>query len=252
MIIFPAIDIKQGRCVRLIQGKKENEVVYSHDPAEVARSFEAIGASWLHVVDLDGAFEGVPRNLSIVREIAQRVRIPLQVGGGLRRIEDVKRVIEAGAARVVIGTKAAESPAFIEELLRRFGSERIVLGLDARDGVVAVKGWVELAEVRAVDLARSMRELGITRAVYTDVTKDGLLQGPNFEAIEQVARSSGLRIIASGGVSSLQDIKRLIALQEVGVEGVIIGKAIYDGTIDLREALSLVRLENSRVRGMDT
>ncbi|NSW82908.1 MAG: 1-(5-phosphoribosyl)-5-[(5-phosphoribosylamino)methylideneamino]imidazole-4-carboxamide isomerase [Syntrophothermus sp.] len=240
MIIFPAIDIREGRCVRLVQGKKENEVVYSNHPARVARSFEDLGARWLHVVDLDGAFAGAPRNLKVIEEIAHSVEIPFQVGGGLRSLRDVEQVLAVGAARVVIGTKAVESPSFAQELLERFGPERIVLGLDARDGMVAVKGWVEVAEMKAVDLARSMKELGIVRAVYTDVTKDGLLQGPNFEAIEEIARTSGLRIIASGGVSSLEDVEKLLTLEELGVEGVIIGKAIYDGTIDLRKALSLV------------
>ncbi len=240
MIIFPAIDIREGRCVRLVQGKRENEIVYSSEPARVARFFQELGARWLHVVDLDGAFAGAPRNLKVIEKIAHSVEIPFQVGGGLRSLRDVEQVLAVGAARVVIGTMAVESPSFAQELLECFGPERIVLGLDARDGMVAVKGWVEVAKVKAVDLARSMKELGIVRAVYTDVTKDGLLQGPNFEATEEIARNSGLRIIASGGVSSLEDVEKLLTLEELGVEGVIIGKAIYDGTIDLRKALSLV------------
>lgn len=240
MIIFPAIDIRNGRCVRLVQGKKENEIVYSERPAEVARSFKAMGAQWLHVVDLDGAFAGSPQNLAVIKEIAGQVDIPFQIGGGLRTVQDVEQVLEAGASRVIIGTKALDSPAFIRELLERFGQDNIILGLDARDGLIAVRGWVEVSEVQAVSLALRMKDIGVIRAVYTDVAQDGLLQGPNFAAIEEMARVSGLKIIASGGVSSLEDLRKLKAMHHLGVEGAIVGKAIYDGKVNLVEALKIL------------
>lgn len=241
MIIFPAIDIRGGRCVRLVQGKPENETVYSERPAEVARSFEDCGARWLHVVDLDGAFAGTPRNLAVIEEIAGQVSIPFQVGGGLRTIQDVEKVLSLGATRVIIGTRALQSPDFVRELLGRFGPERIVLGVDARDGLVAIQGWAEVSAVRALDLLQQMKGIGVTRAVYTDIAQDGLLKGPNFTAIEEAACQSGLKIIASGGVSSREDIQRLSSLGRLGVEGAIIGKAIYDGKVSLQEALWLAR-----------
>lgn len=241
MIIFPAIDLKEGRCVRLIQGKKEKETIYSERPAEVARSFQSGGARWLHIVDLDGAFAGSPQNLGVIKDIASQIDIPFQVGGGLRTEADVEKVLQAGATRVIIGTRALENPDFVRRLVDRFGPEKIVLGLDARQGMVAVKGWVEVSSVSAVDLAQQMRDMGVVRAVYTDVAQDGMLRGPNITATEEVARISRLKIIASGGVSSLDDIRRLKTLVPLGVEGAIIGKAIYDGKIDLSEALRIAQ-----------
>lgn len=241
MIIFPAIDLKEGRCVRLIQGKKEKETIYSERPAEVARFFQLEGAEWLHIVDLDGAFAGSPRNLGVIKAIAGQIDIPFQVGGGLRTEADVEKVLQAGANRAIIGTRALENPDFVRRLIDRFGPEKIVLGLDARQGMVAVKGWVEVSSVRAVDLAQQMRDRGVMRAVYTDVAQDGMLRGPNITATEEVAQASGLKIIASGGVASLDDIRKLKTLVPLGIEGAIIGKAIYDGKIDLGEALQIAQ-----------
>lgn len=243
MILLPAIDIRGGRCVRLEQGRLDRETVYADDPVATAEAFAAAGAEWLHVVDLDGAFSGSPRNLEVVRRIAAAVQVPFQLGGGLRRVDDVAEALHAGAHRVIVGTSALVEEDFIPALLERFGPERVVAGIDARDGMVAVRGWVEVSDVAATVLAARMRAMGVVRAVYTDVAQDGLLAGPNFGAIEEIARVSGLKIIASGGVSSLEDIRRLRALGPAGVEGAIVGKALYDGKLDLVSALAAARGE---------
>jgi phosphoribosylformimino-5-aminoimidazole carboxamide ribotide isomerase len=237
MIIFPAIDLKEGQCVRLVQGKAENKTVYSSDPASMAQSFQDQGAEWLHIVDLDGAFQGRSGNLATIKQIAARITIPFQVGGGLRQQEDVENLLEMGASRVIIGTRAVTSPDFIEALLLRFGPKKIILGLDARDGMVAIEGWVEKSSLQALDFARQMQRLGVQTAIYTDVSRDGLLQGPNLDAIQQMAELSGLKIIASGGVSTADDIRQLKEMESLGVSGAIIGKALYDGKIALQDAL---------------
>jgi phosphoribosylformimino-5-aminoimidazole carboxamide ribotide isomerase len=240
MIIFPAIDLKDGQCVRLVQGVLENKTVYSDTPSQVASSFQNKGAEWLHVVDLDGAFTGSPRNSDAIKAIASAIDIPFQVGGGLRTVEDVKRVLNLGASRVIIGTRALNQE-FISQLLDEFGSDRIVLGLDAKDGMVAVQGWVQKSELNAINFACRMKNVGIKTAVFTDVSRDGLLQGPNLKSTEEIARLSGLQIIASGGVSSVKNIKALKAMESAGVCGAIIGKALYDGKITLDEALAAAR-----------
>lgn len=243
MIIYPAIDLKDGQCVRLVQGRAEEKTVYSHNPASVARSFQEQGAAFLHVVDLDGAFKGQPANLEAIRAIAGAISIPFQVGGGLRTRENVVSLLEAGANRVIIGTRAVKSPEFIAELMAEFGSGRIVLGIDARDGMVATEGWVETSTLKATELGRRMKELGIMNAVYTDVSRDGLLQGPNLDSIREMALETGLKIIASGGVSSLDNIRQLKDMEDLGVSGAIIGKALYEGKIILSEALREANLQ---------
>ncbi len=237
MIIYPAIDLKEGQCVRLVQGRAEAKTVYSQNPARVARGFEEQGAVFLHVVDLDGAFEGRPANLEAIRAIAGAISIPFQVGGGLRTRENVLELLQAGANRVIIGTRAVKSPEFMAELIAEFGPERIVLGVDARNGMVATEGWVETSTLKAAELGRRMKELGIINAVYTDVSRDGLLQGPNLDSIREMALETGLKIIASGGVSSMENIRQLRGMEELGVSGAIIGKALYEGKIILSEAL---------------
>lgn len=243
MIIYPAIDLKEGQCVRLVQGKAENKTVYSSDPAAMACSFQEQGAQWLHVVDLDGAFQGKSGNRGAIARIAGQITIPFQVGGGLRRLEDVEEVLAIGASRVIIGTRAVTSPAFMEDLLQRFGAEKIILGLDARDGMAAIEGWVEKSHLTALDVARQMRQLGVETAVYTDVARDGLLQGPNLPAIQQMAELSGLKIIASGGVSTTDNIRQLKKMEVLGVNGAIIGKALYDGKLALQDALNTAKGE---------
>lgn len=237
MLIYPAIDLKEGQCVRLVQGRAEDKTVYSQNPAQVARSFEEQGAAFLHVVDLDGAFEGRPVNLEAIRAIAAAVSIPFQVGGGLRTRDNVLTLLEAGANRVIIGTRAVTAPEFIAELIAEFGAERIVLGIDARDGMVATEGWVETSSLEAAELGCKMKELGVIHSVFTDVSRDGLLQGPNLASIREMALKTGLKIIASGGVSSLENIRELKSLEALGVSGAIIGKALYEAKIMLSEAL---------------
>jgi phosphoribosylformimino-5-aminoimidazole carboxamide ribotide isomerase len=238
MIIYPAIDLKDGQCVRLVQGKKEDKTVYSDTPGRQALAFQEQGAQYLHVVDLDGAFEGGPRNLQAIQAIAAAIKIPFQVGGGLRTRADVERLLDIGASRVIIGTRAVQSPGFMEELLGCFGPEKIVVGIDAREGMVAIEGWVEKSSLRALEFGQSMCQLGIETAVFTDVSRDGLLKGPNLASIEEMVRCSGLRIIASGGVSSAENIKALKEMEHLGVSGAIIGKALYEGKISLGAALA--------------
>lgn len=238
MTIYPAIDLKDGQCVRLVQGKVTNQTVYSSAPADVARRFQQQGARWLHIVDLDGAFSGKPANLKAIEAIADAVTIPFQVGGGLRKLSDVELMLQAGASRVIIGTRAVEGPDFIKQLLDEFGNEHILLGLDAKDGKVAVQGWVETAEMSVVDLGKQMKQLGIKTAVYTDVSRDGLMAGPNLEATRQVALNTGLSIIASGGISTVEHISALKEMEADGVVGAIIGKAFYEGRITVAQALT--------------
>lgn len=239
MIIYPAIDLKDGQCVRLVQGRADQKTVYADQPEEVARQFAREGAAWLHVVDLDGAFTGSSQNLKSIEKIARAVDLPFQVGGGLRSRADVQRVLDLGAARVIIGTKAVSAPEFVQELLAEFGPEKIIIGIDARDGRVAVEGWVSTAQLSAEEFGTTMRRLGVATAVFTDISRDGLLKGPNIAATKNMAVKTGLEIIASGGVSSLQDLRELKALEAVGVSGVIIGKAFYTGAFSLAEALAV-------------
>lgn len=241
MIIFPAIDLKEGQCVRLVQGRAEDKTVYSDTPADVARSFEEQGAAWLHIVDLDGAFTGSPRNLKAIKSISEAVNIPFQVGGGLRSLTDVEQILNIGAERVIIGTRAVTSPDFIKELLSKFGPDRIVLGLDARDGMVAVEGWVTKSEFSALNFGMQMKSLGVKTTVFTDVSRDGLLQGPNLVSTKEMGEKTGLQVIASGGVSTIDNIKDLKIMEQSGVVGAIIGKALYDGKISLSDALTAAK-----------
>ena len=239
MIIFPAIDLRQGRVVRLRQGRPDAETVFADDPVAVAGQWEQQGAAWLHVVNLDGAFGQQSPNLAVVRDIVAAVNIPVQFGGGLRELAAVGEALRLGVARVILGTVAVRQPEVVAEAVRRFGAERIVVGIDARDGRVAVHGWTEVSAVEAAELGRRMAGMGVRRTVYTDVSRDGTLTGVNVAATAALARSTGLRVIASGGVASLDDIRRLKAVEPDGVEGVIIGQALYTGAVDLGEAIEV-------------
>jgi len=237
MLIIPAIDLRGGRCVRLTQGRREALKVYEGDPVEVARRFEQAGARMLHVVDLDGAFaDPAATNRKVARRIIRAVEIPVQFGGGLRSVSDVQQMIEFGAAQVVVGTLAAESPEMLEKFVQLFGF-RICVGIDARDGQVLTRGWEKEESLRAVDLARRVADAGVDRIVYTDVSRDGMLGGVNVEQTCAIARESGLRVTASGGVSSLADIEQVRDIQPCGVDSVIVGKALYEGRFTLQEAL---------------
>ncbi|HYF91351.1 MAG TPA: 1-(5-phosphoribosyl)-5-[(5-phosphoribosylamino)methylideneamino]imidazole-4-carboxamide isomerase [Symbiobacteriaceae bacterium] len=235
--LYPAIDLKDGQAVRLLQGRMEDATVYNPDPADAARRWAGAGAPWLHVVDLDGAFAGASRNLEAVRAIASAVSIPVQLGGGIRSLESIAKVLDAGVARVIIGSKALDGD-LVAAAVARFGPDRVVVGIDAKGGMVATEGWVNVSAVKAVDLAERVKATGVTTIIYTDISKDGMMAGPNFAEMEVMGRT-GAGIIASGGVSSLDDIRRLMTIP--GVMGAILGKAIYTGAVDLKEALQLCR-----------
>ncbi|MZG30731.1 MAG: 1-(5-phosphoribosyl)-5-[(5-phosphoribosylamino)methylideneamino]imidazole-4-carboxamide isomerase [Nitrospinae bacterium] len=241
MRIIPAVDIKDGRCVRLVQGKADQETVYSNDPLSMANHWDEEGAQTIHVVDLDGAFEGSPKNIEIVKNIIYSSSVDIQVGGGIRTLETIDAYVKAGAYRVILGTVAQKEPAFVEEACRRFPN-KIIVGIDARDGLVAVKGWVEVSEQKATDLAQQMRGYGIAGFIFTDISRDGMLQGPNLESIKEFAESAQLPVIASGGVSRLEDIKNLAKLESHGIEGVIVGKALYDKTLTYKEAREAINV----------
>lgn len=252
MILFPAIDLRRGRCVRLRQGDPQAETVFGEDPAAMARYWVGLGAEWLHVVNLDGAFgddgaaageasvfAGLPLNLRRLAEIRAAVDVPIQFGGGLRHSEDIDLALRLGATRVVLGTVAVRKPELVTASLHRFGQERIVVGIDARAGRVATHGWAQTSGIDALDLARAMATSGVQRVVYTDVARDGMLAGVDAAAVAELARLSGLRVIASGGVAGLQDIRVLKMREAEGVEGVIVGQALYTGALDLAEAMSV-------------
>jgi phosphoribosylformimino-5-aminoimidazole carboxamide ribotide isomerase len=238
MEIIPAIDIRGGRCVRLYKGDFDQETVFSDDPVAIALQWQTEGAQRLHIVDLDGARTGLPQNLPIIKTITDSLDIPIQVGGGLRSIESITEVIDLGAERVVLGTSAVEEPDLVEDVMRRFGPQAIVVGVDARDGLVAVRGWIESSVTRAVDLVKEMVDLGVVRFLYTDISRDGTLTEPNFAEVTEVVETSNMAVLASGGITSLEHLK---CLSEVGAEGAIVGKALYTGAIDLRHAFCALK-----------
>ncbi len=240
MLVIPAIDIKDGSVVRLRQGKFDKGVkVYSNDPLIAAERWEAQGARLIHVVDLDGASLGRPRNLDQVKAILRRVKVPVEFGGGVRHMETIKELLEAGVSRVVLGTKAVEDGNFLADAFKKF-KNKIIVSIDARSDHIQTKGWQESFEnLQVLDFARSLKEIGFTQLIYTDVLKDGTLKGPNLEAIEKLLLKTGMGVIASGGISSLADISRLKSLAKKGLKGVIVGKALYEGKFTLKEALKL-------------
>ena len=233
MRLYPAIDIKNGQCVRLRQGVFDDTTVYANEPYEVAKEFEADGAKFLHIVDLDGALRGTGANDAALKKIVENVSIPVEIGGGIRTMEDIEHRLSLGVSRVILGTKAVESPDFVKEAVAKFGADKIVVGIDAKDGKVAIKGWETISDADAVTLALSMKELGVKTIIYTDISKDGMLCGPNFAQTARMVEVTGMDIVASGGVSCMED---LIQLESIGVEGAILGKAIYEKRVDLKEA----------------
>jgi len=238
MLVIPAVDLKAGRCVRLLQGRADAETVFSDDPVAMARRWESEGASRLHVVDLDGAFGGGPAQTAMVRDITRSVSIPVEVGGGLRAAEHVEAVLDAGARWAIVGTRAALDPAFLREVCRRFEG-RIIVGVDASDGRVAVDGWTRVLELDAVALARDAAVAGACTIIYTDIARDGTQRGPNVSSTEAVAQAAGVPIFASGGVGSLEDIRQLAGIP--GVDGVVVGRALYTGAVSLRDAMAEAR-----------
>jgi phosphoribosylformimino-5-aminoimidazole carboxamide ribotide isomerase len=241
MTIYPAIDIKGGRCVRLTQGRADQETIYAENPADVAAQFLAAGSTWVHVVDLDGAFSGEPQNLEAVQAIA-KIGMKVQLGGGLRTRASVERALGFGVSRVVIGTRAAESEPFVGELVQAFG-EKVAVGIDAKNGQVAVKGWVATADMSAITLARRMGALGVRTLIHTDIGTDGMLTGPNFAAQRAMLEAGTFRVIASGGVSRRDDVVKLLELgrEFANLDGVIVGKALYEKRVELPDLLTLAR-----------
>ena len=242
MIVIPAIDLKDGKCVRLLQGKKEEVTVYSDNPAAMARHWVSQGAELLHVVDLDGAFTGEQKNFDKIKAIRDAIDIPIEVGGGLRNIEKIEELIGLGINRTIIGTSAAEDHEMVKNACEKFPG-RVIVGIDAKDGKVAVKGWVEVTELDAIDFAKAMQSLGAAGVIYTDISRDGMLTGPNIDAMAKMVKAVKIPVIASGGVSKIEDIKNLMKIENLW--GIITGKALYSGAMDLTEAIKVVRRENA-------
>jgi phosphoribosylformimino-5-aminoimidazole carboxamide ribotide isomerase len=238
MLLFPAIDLMSGQVVRLRQGRADQKTVYSNDPAAFAKRWEDEGGDFLHMVDLDAAFTGTHQNLESVRAITRAISIPCQLGGGMRSEEAIANALEAGVSRVVIGTRAAESMEFVEKMAAKFGSDRIAVGIDAKNGKVSVKGWTEVSNLDASMLAQRAQEAGAGTIIYTDIATDGMLQGPNFDELQRMLSLLKCQLIASGGVSSASDVERLAQMDSL--YGCIIGKALYDGAVDLKQLASSI------------
>lgn len=241
MIIYPAIDLKDGKVVRLLQGRMEDATVYADDPASVAADFKARGTKYLHLVDLNGAFSGKPVNDEAIRNIVTNVSLEIQVGGGIRTLSRIEELLELGVSRVILGTVAVRDPRLVEEAVKRYG-DKIIVGIDARDGMVAVQGWAEGTNVKAEELGLAMKDAGVSRIIFTDIARDGMLGGPNVSSTVRMAEITGLKIIASGGISALDDLKDLKVEADKGImiEGAIVGKALYSGAFTLEEALKVV------------
>jgi phosphoribosylformimino-5-aminoimidazole carboxamide ribotide isomerase len=239
VILFPAIDLKEGRCVRLVQGDMDQATVFNDDPADQALSFQNQGFSWLHLVDLDGAFAGKPMNAQAVESILATTRLPVQLGGGIRTMKTVEGWISRGVKRVIIGTAAVRDPAFVRAAAAAFPGQ-VAVGIDARDGRVAVDGWAQLSEMSAVDLGKRFEDAGVCAIIYTDIARDGILKGLNIEMTLDLARNLTIPVIASGGLASIADIEQLLTPECAVLEGAITGRALYDGRLDPSEALALI------------
>ena len=240
MIIYPAIDIRGGRCVRLTEGRFDAETVFADDPAEMALKWAGMGAEFLHLVDLDGALAGEGKNVPVIERILQSVNIPVQLGGGIRNLETIEKLLALGVTRLILGSAAVKNPQLVEEACKKYPGH-IAVGIDAKNGEVAIEGWGKGSGVAATELAKKMAAYGVETIIYTDISRDGMLSGVNVEATAALARVCGVPIIASGGVASLEDIRRVKAVESDGVQGCIIGKAIYTGAVDLKAALALAK-----------
>ncbi len=240
MIIIPAVDLKEGRCVRLSQGRMDQESVYSEHPMEMAEHWESKGAERLHVVDLNGAVTGEPIHRSLIKEITRSLRIPVEVGGGIRHIATIEDYLSSGVRWVILGTAAFQNPSFVEEACRQF-PERVILGIDARGGRVAIQGWNQVVSLEAVDLAKQFEGKRLSSIIFTDIERDGMSTGLNVESTRKLSRSTSIPVIASGGVSRIEDIERLLELESEGIIGVIVGRALYTGQLDLEEAIRIAK-----------
>lgn len=245
MQLYPAIDLKDGQCVRLKQGEFKEITVYSQKPEEVAALWQSQGATFLHLVDLDGALAGRSVNEKVIKKITDTVSVPIEIGGGIRNEEAIESMLSLGVARVIIGTKAVENPEFIRDMVKKFGQDRIVAGVDAKDGMVAVEGWEKISGITASELCNRMKEYGVRHIVYTDISRDGMLTGPNVEYTKKLTEETGMDIIASGGMSSMEDLRQLY---HAGVRGAIIGKALYEKRIDLKEAIEAFEKQDHQGR----
>lgn len=242
MILFPAIDIRNGRCVRLTEGKFECETVFAEDPAEMAVRWADAGAEYLHVVDLDGALAGQSGNTEVIKRILAKVKMPVQVGGGIRTLANIENMLALGVTRVILGSVAVRDPELVREACQKFPGQ-VVVGIDAKNGEVAVEGWGIGGGIGAIELAKKMAAVGVEHIIFTDISRDGMLSGVNVETTAELAKASGVKVIASGGVSSLADLKALQVHEADGIEGCIVGKAIYTGALDLKEALAALKEE---------
>ena len=240
MVIFPAIDIRDGKCVRLFKGDFAQETVYGDKPEEMALKWQSLGGEFLHLVDLDGARAKKPINLEVIKKIVAAVKIPVELGGGIRTMENIDEVLALAVRRVILGSVAVQNPDLVKEACAKYG-DRIVVGIDAKDGIVAVDGWGVSGNVEASGLAKKMAEAGVKTIIYTDIARDGTLSGCNVEATAKLAEVSGINVVASGGVSNIEDIKALLPYADKGIEGVIVGKSIYTGSLDLQEAIKVAR-----------
>ena len=238
MKLYPAIDLKDGKCVRLLQGDYNEVTVYGNHPSEMAKKWESLGGDFLHIVDLDGAKAGKGINEAAIKEIVSSVSIPIELGGGIRSIEDIRLQLDRGVNRVILGSAAIKNRALVKEAIETFGAEKIVVGVDAKGGMVAIEGWLEVTDTTALAFCKELEKMGVQTVIYTDIAKDGMMQGPNIEETKKLVDETNLQIVASGGVSSLEDLK---ALEKIGVHGAIIGKAIYTGAIQLEEAVALFK-----------
>lgn len=242
MIIYPAIDIRGGRCVRLTEGRFDAETVFADDPAEMALQWAGMGAEFLHVVDLDGALAGEGKNVPVIERILKSVNIPVQLGGGIRNLATIEKLLELGVSRLILGSAAVKNPELVKEACKKYPGH-IAVGIDAKKGEVAIEGWGQGSGVAATELAKKMASFGVETIIYTDISRDGMLSGVNVESTAALARACGVPIIASGGVASIEDIRRVKAVESDGIQGCIIGKAIYTGAVDLKEALALAKEE---------
>ena len=238
MILYPAIDIKDGKCVRLKQGKFDEITTYYENPFEADTLWKDGGADYIHIVDLDGALEGVSKNIDVIGNIASGLDVPVQVGGGIRSVKAAKALLESGVSRFIVGTIAIKDRELLKEMVDEFG-DKVVVGIDAKDGKVAIDGWENVSSKDSLELAKELQDMGVQTIVYTDISKDGMMSGPNFEVYEMLKKELSLQIIASGGVSSIDDLKKL---NDIGVDGAIIGKALYNGAIDFKEAKKTVEV----------
>ena len=238
MIIFPAIDIKNGNVVRLLQGKFDEVTEYSSAPLAIAKIWENKGAEAIHIIDLDGAQTGEPKNIDLIVKISQTVNIPVEVGGGIRTKEDIKKLVESGVQRVILSTKVIEDRGFLKEIIAKWG-DKIAISLDCKEGMLTLKGWVETTDIKAIDFVKELEELGLKCIIYTDIARDGMLTGPNFKSLEELLDATNIPVIASGGIAGIEDIEKLKAIENKGILGAITGKALYEGKLDLKEAIKV-------------